>query len=580
MRIDEWSLRKYKSREDALEEAENFKTIPQSSSKTEMAPPDVRSTRSRTNGALKYGTNFSITGNPMGPDDVLDLIQGPETKDYALDILLTKWQVGGQYLDVLTTLLRKQRLSDVITRCTRDGRPLLFKLVEDFVPRAEQILVGKLLLEALFLERPTTKSPGMAWLTEWNSACQCNDWDGVKEKLYDNSTVSVKAGDLFLKSARAVLADQLLRRYIQRLRGPHTRSGLDHTSQNELRACKCILIEILEEARDLDMVLRPVLYKHLPEIIENDEYGNWIPYAKNKEQYLSLAHWCRSKYLQMSSGSRASDNSSQELEDEEWMDTSSCNTPWVRQEPVIINGHSHQDSDMVETDPQDFKTIAAQPRTLSLITNGAFTKESLPGDDYGGHLIIQTLMARWKSLTGFKSYVHSILEGDQNDIFIFDPAPNDHENLFDAINRHVSIDEQLPVAKAVLLACSTINKELCWRPWTLDWWLSAFHTTSWDDLRNKTEPAQLERHLWRPISSEAIKLLLDATYSLVGERLLNELKAIMIALRTSPGYSYCGDKLVRYDELFKQYMAILTTFRERSLNVEQARLTHALNAMG
>jgi hypothetical protein len=579
MRIDEWSLRKYKSRDDSLEEAEDFKPLPQSSSSIETLPPDVRSTKSLSNGTLESGSNCSNIANPMGSDDVLALIRRPEATNYALEILITKWQVGGQYLDVLATLLRTRRYSDLTTRRTRDGRPQLFKLVEEFVARAEQILVGKLLLEALYFERPVIKSSSMAWLTAWDRACQCNEWYGVKEILYESSTVSIRAGDLFLNSATAVLADQLCRRYIQQFRGTKDQSVLDHSNQNELRTFRQKLMEILEESRDLSIVLQPVLYKRSLEIIENDEYGNRIPYGKKNPQ-MSLAEWCRSKYLQMTSGSLVSDDESQEDEEQEWMDASRFNNPLTHQNSIVVNPASRQEPEPAVANLQDFKVVATQPRGLSLVTNGALIKDTLPEDGYGSHPIIQALMAKWISLSGFRSYVHSILEGDQNDIFIFDPAPNDHENLFDAIHKHVSIDEELPVAKAVLLACSSINKELCWRPWTLDWWLSIFYTTSWDDLRNKTEAAQLKKHLWRPISSDAEKLLLDATYSLVGERLLNDLKTVMIAIRTSPGYGSSGDKLVRYDELLKQYMAILGTFRERSLNVEPACLAHALNAMG
>jgi hypothetical protein len=580
MRIDEWSLRKYKSREDALEDAEDVDTVHPSSSGAEMPPPDARSTHSRSNGILKFGSNCAIPANPMGSDDVLALIQGPEATHYALEILLTKWQVGGQYLDVLATLLRTHQYSHLITRCTRDGRPLLFKLIEDFVPQAEQIMVGKLLLEALFVDQPTAKPPDVAWLKAWDAACKCNDWGGVKEILYDSSTVSVKAGDVFLKSARAVLADQLLRRYVQRLREFKARYSSDHTGLDEVRACRLNLIYILEESRDLDMCLQPILYKHSPEIIENDEYGNRIPYKRNDPRYVALANWCRYKYLQMTSQSLPGDDASQDVEEREWMNIPSYNAPQARQESAIIKQVSDPEPHRTINGSQDSKLMTTQAKPLFLATNGTHTTESLPEEDYGGHPVIQTLMSKWKSLKGFKSYVHSILEGDQNDIFIFDPAPKDNENLFDAINKHVPSDEQLPVAKAVLLACSTINKELCWRPWTLDWWLSSFYTTNWDDLRNKTEAAQLERHLWRPISPATVKLLLDATYSLVGERFLNELKTSMIELRASPDYRFYEDKVVRYDELFKQYIAILATFRERCLNVEPSCLAHALNSMG
>jgi hypothetical protein len=580
MRIDEWSLRKYKSREDALEETEDLEPANQSLSGSEMPPPDAKSTKLHNNGKLKFGSNYYISANPMGADEVLALIQEPDAAPYALEILITKWQVGGRYLDALATVLRTNQSSFLITRCAKDGRPLLFKLVEDFVHQSEQIMVGKLLLESLFLGNSAKRLADVAWLTSWDAACQRTDWFGVKEILYDSSTVSIRAGELFLNSARAVLADQLLRRWIQQLRGLKARNSSDLKNPEEVRTCRLDLIYLLEESRDLDMLLQPTIYKYSPEIIENDEYGNWIPYKKNDPRYISLANWCRYKYLQMTSGRRTSDDASEDAKEREWMSASNHTTPQGRSDTVVATHAYGQEPRPSRSNSHELRVVTAQPKTLLCSTSGTLATETLPEEDYGGHPVMKALMTKWKSLKGFKSYVHSILAGDPNGVFIFDPTSSDNENLFDVIDKHVPKDEQLPVTKAVLLACSTINKEDCWRPWTLDWWLSCFHTTSWDDLRSKTETAQLERHLWRPISSAALKLLLDATYSLVGERLLNELKTVMISLRTSPGYSSCGDNSVRYDDLLKQYIAILGTFRERSLNVEPACLAHALNAMG
>ena len=68
------------------------------------------------------------------------------------------------------------------------------------------------------------------------------------------------------------------------------------------------------------------------------------------------------------------------------------------------------------------------------------------------HEVLQILWSKWRSLSGFKDYAHSIITEDGSDIYIFEPAPIGHENLFSIIQVDIPPNEQVSFVKALLVA--------------------------------------------------------------------------------------------------------------------------------
>jgi len=196
-------------------------------------------------------------------------------------------------------------------------------------------------------------------------------------------------------------------------------------------------------------------------------------------------------------------------------------------------------------------------------------------------MVLNILMDKWKSLKGFTSFVHSILEGDTGGIFIFDHPSDDSGNVFDLIHKYIDSAEQSSITKAILVACSTINLDLCWRPWNLTWWLSLFTATEWPDFQRRIDPKAVQKRLEAEISPEGMTLVTNATVLLVGERFLTDLKATMLVMHPNHGSNTRGDEATRakYREMSNQYLSILMEFRQRGLNVDQSWLSYALNTM-
>jgi hypothetical protein len=258
---------------------------------------------------------ISIPSGVTKASEVLPLIQGPLATFWALEVLLWKWQPGGEYMKALTQLLQNQEHRKHIMRCTDDGRPLLFQLIEDLVPPEEQLSVGKLFLHADLSVYHLVDYPGTQWLLDWHAACQSKDWDDAKNLLFDHNVISCTAGDLFLNCARVVIAEHLLRDNIKRIRLLGMNSALpsldpdDPNGLNKVEICRRTYLEILEEFHYCTLNLHPSFYIHALEIIgENDTLSN-------RRQNPVCLDDCRHKYLQLESLSEYSVGDFKDFED-------------------------------------------------------------------------------------------------------------------------------------------------------------------------------------------------------------------------------------------------------------------------
>lgn len=594
MRIDEWALRKYKPREDAPE-AEDSITVdyksspdmklgstentlpPEPPSNSQMIPtkfvtmsPSAYQPDQTTDfNGLQSTSHLTIQKGPMEATEVLTLIESLSQPFHALEYLLVKWKAGGSYLTVLRILLKNPSNRASITRCTATDQPFLFELIETYVPPDEQIEVGKLLLGTLLLTDHTKDPRIPIWLKAWNNACRCTDWEDVKNVLHDGERVSHQAGDIFLTAALVVFAENILRRVHKRLRAFSTPSGWDNEAQRiEADHLRQKYLDILEECRDGNFNLRPSLYKQSLEVIERDEPNDD---DQRSSRRLTLADGCRHKYLEMTDGTvgcyNGFDETSMEAEEKEWFDTPNA---------VVLNSdHLEEPLPSIESDsPTPSFSPAPHDSWVSIAPQSLPTPAADPISS--AQTVVINLMDSFKSLQGFKSQVRSILEGNVWEIFLFDRKSQTppQENLFDLIVRYLPEFEQNSLIKAILLACST--NPLRQHDPALSWFLQFFHSKTWKDYQDLTQQMYISEYLAPVMSPEAIKQVIDATTLLVGERMLRDLKVLLVR---NPASRARGKNMELYQDTSKTYMAILLQFQMRGVQFDRSWQSVALNTM-
>ncbi|KAF4629496.1 hypothetical protein G7Y89_g8652 [Cudoniella acicularis] len=438
MRFETWEIRKNKRKERSSHEnspdlATNSGTATGPDLKISLPPA------SKIDEAfVQYGP-FMIPQRPMNADDVLSLMKGPSAGFYALEILLRKWQPGGEYLDILTTYLQTVKDFEGIIRNSDEGGPLLFKLIEERVPSEEQFDVGKLLLETHFLSRHKPQPHDSPWLLVWIAATRTTEWEDAKEILYEGNRVACLAGNLFLDCALIVIAEQMLKRYIKQFRAFKVHNGrLSRSMLADADWCRRKYLHIFKDSNCLrDMPLRPLFYRYSLEIIETQVEITDCPHDVD---CIELANDCRQKYLKLTSSpmdthaiSDAVDDLLRDVEESDWIEDSTSNTPAFG--PMMLS--SEPQSAVTNTSQSFSAAESSQNHYLDdhQWISDRLGENNMPGRDprvSSSRNIIEVLIRRWKSLKGFNSYVHSLLLNDGSDISIFDPHDNNN-NLFDLI---------------------------------------------------------------------------------------------------------------------------------------------------
>ncbi|KAH8669528.1 hypothetical protein BGZ60DRAFT_528013 [Tricladium varicosporioides] len=589
MRIDDWDLRKYRSRKERSVSSTCSTTSPgltgSSASPQSMKSQGQSSTMELNGDNMQFGP-YSIPTAPMKPEDILFLVQGSSANTYLVEILISKWQRGGEYLDTLSAYLQRLDTFEGLIRTANDGKPTLFKLIEQHVPINEQLAVGKLILERQFSVHRKLNGDDAQWLKVWTIACRCTEWEEAKETLNESGRVEWLAGSLFLGCAQVVIAEQLLRKYIKHFRGLKDLDGrYSMVALPKAEACRKKYLNILDDLKSIgDTPLRPLFYKHSLEIIEA-QIGS-VDSSKDP-RCVEHAEACREKYLKLTNGpitgcaqSDVVDDFLRDIEERDWLEISASHTPSPEQSRSPHGSDAGSDRYMSSSVPTYLPSIPQSSKSVDWLSN------QLEDDDImeytpsapASQNIVEVVMSRWKSLKGFSTYVHSLLLRDGSNVFIFDAAPYGNSNLFDMILSQTPKSDQIVLTKSILIAFSTINVDRCWRPSTLIWWLSLFSSQSWPDFQAKLDPEKVRIHLERVMSSSAVELLVNATVLLVGERLLLKLKNRMIE---NPFKSASRDdrELARYHRNFREYHAILGELQSRGLHVDPAWRTHGLNTM-
>ena len=261
MKFDEWNLRKYKSSKQPPFGRRLLFNL------SAPAPNPSQTTKPAHEMHMYFG-QIAIPTGPLKAAEVLQLIQGPSKYDYALEILLIKWQPGGEYMKEFTPFLQRPEYCKCIMEPkTRVGN--LFKLVMDNVPPAEQFPVTKALLEAAVgvSRNISLESPG--WAKVWRAACDEEEWQTAKRHLDSVDLVSLGAGKLFRDCALVVTAERLLGRYMTRLESFRAHTGpLSAFEAVEAESCRRNYMGILKSFYPTKLDVNPSWYKYSVQIQE------------------------------------------------------------------------------------------------------------------------------------------------------------------------------------------------------------------------------------------------------------------------------------------------------------------------
>lgn len=321
MKIDEWGLRKYKSNK----ERQALQAIRKSPEEDDSpAPSPVTTVRSTTelDTSEEVQLIFGDISIPAGPVDcavVLSMISGPYKYRHALEILLVKWQPGGQYLKAAQDFLQDSRACMGITE--DPPTPNLFQLAESNVPSVERSVLIKALLEAdlsldsdIFFFRQRCVH---LWVKRWRLAAKETEWNEAKKSLYHTDIVSQGAGETFGNCALVVIAERLLKSNQERLEDFRGRAvPLSAADLLDAERCRRRFMDILNDFYATALKLHPSFYEYSMRIFEWNEALAKESQAAQRQQQNQLAN-TQAKYRRLISTytGRAIDSIDDSLDD-------------------------------------------------------------------------------------------------------------------------------------------------------------------------------------------------------------------------------------------------------------------------
>jgi len=172
-----------------------------------------------------YGSGGASITVPAGPVPISELqtfIERPEADDFVFQILVSKWEPGGDYMRYATDLLcdtTPERLAAIMRSTDTGGN--LFKMIHDYLPSNEQVPLIKAMLESHL--QPLTAEEwhqynGPVWARAWHIACRTGSWNEAKNVLTEKShLINLVAGPLFLDCALVVIAERQCTEFLVRI---------------------------------------------------------------------------------------------------------------------------------------------------------------------------------------------------------------------------------------------------------------------------------------------------------------------------------------------------------------------------
>ena len=189
------------------------------------------------------------------------------------------------------------------------------------------------------------------------------------------------------------------------------------------------------------------------------------------------------------------------------------------------------------------------------------------------------LFSIWKS-GGKESLVQAselAIRKDGVSVSIFQPLPNNSkESIFDIITNDIPKNEQLALTQAFLSAFSEVGRELQGSIYNFNWWSSIYQSSTWNRFKSNLHRWDFVSHLGEAMSSEAVGLVVDSSFLLVGERLLGGIKENLTALPQLEAGEF-GSKTQNF--LRNEYINILTSFRNRKLKARHRWYTYLLTLL-
>jgi hypothetical protein len=219
----------------------------------------------------------------------------PAEPQWIFTALVLKWQQDGEYMKTAISLLQNpvRGQSLLAFSPTKSGHSFManiFKAIRKNVSRGEQFPLIKALLEADQLhgtEIPPT-SPG--WMRKWRSACNNDQWQDAKRQLVSENLISHEVGEIVLNCAMTVIAERLLRSYMEKLekfRARLLRLGIQDCGDAEIwRQC---YVEILKDTRQRGLDLSLSLYKYSVLVLLWNEETAGFNYAEQRMSLQSLS---------------------------------------------------------------------------------------------------------------------------------------------------------------------------------------------------------------------------------------------------------------------------------------------------
>jgi hypothetical protein len=245
------------------------------------------------NGQVVIIGERAIPSRPLTVSELIPLI--PAEPQWIFTALVLKWQQDGEYMKTAISLLQNpvRGQSLLAFSPTKSGHSFtanIFKAIRKNVSLCEQFQLIKALLEADQLhgtEIPPT-SPG--WMKKWRSACNNDQWKDAKRQLVSENLISHEVGEIVLNCAMAVIAERLLRSYMEKLekfRAQFLCLGISDSGDAEIwRRC---YVEILKDTRQRGLDLSLSLYKYSVLVLLWNEETAGFNYAEQRMALESLS---------------------------------------------------------------------------------------------------------------------------------------------------------------------------------------------------------------------------------------------------------------------------------------------------
>lgn len=235
----------------------------------------------------------AIPSRTLTISELIPLIPGEPQWIFAS--LVLKWQPDGEYMKTAISLLQnpvhgQSLLAFSPTKSGHSFMANIFKAITKNVSRGEQFQLIKALLEADQLhgtEIPPT-SPG--WMRKWRSACNNDQWKDAKRQLVSENPISHEVGEIVLNCALVVIAERLLRSYMEKLeefRAQFLCRGI--SDSGDAATWRRRYIEILKDIGQRGLDLSLSLYKDSVLVLLWNEETAGFNYAEQRTALESLS---------------------------------------------------------------------------------------------------------------------------------------------------------------------------------------------------------------------------------------------------------------------------------------------------